>query len=104
MQITNREIIANLNRIGAFVEAEKKIEKALLSATGELAIAQNRKKLMAAYETFDEVRKNIGDNEQELNELLNAEVEVADYTKISANDFRDGITSELIIALDFMTE
>lgn len=104
MQITNREVIMHLNSLGVFMEAEKKSEKALLSAKGEYAIVKNRKSLMSAYEPYEEALKAIGNNTDEINELLNMQVEVDDFVKITSEDFKDGITSIAIMALEFMTE
>lgn len=105
MKISNREVIANLNNIGVFMNIENKLDKALLSATGELAVITNRRNLVKAYEPYEEVLKTIGDNNKdEINELLDAQVEIDEFSKITSKDFKDGITSLGIMALEFMTE
>lgn len=104
MQISNREVIANLNSIGVFMNFEEKHGKALLSATGELAVITNRRNLMEAYKPYEEALKIIGDNKDEINELLDAQVEIDEFMKITSGDFKDGITSLGIMALEFMTE
>lgn len=104
MKISNREVIANLNSIGVFMDFEKKHGKALLSATGELAVITNRRNLVKAYEPYEEAVKTVGDNKDEINELLDAQVEIDEFSKITSGDFKDGITSLGILALEFMTE
>lgn len=104
MKISNREVIANLNSIGVFMSIEKKLDKALLSATGELAVITNRRNLVKAYGPYEEALKTVGDNKDEINELLDAQVEIDEFSKITSGDFKDGITSLGILALEFMTE
>ena len=104
MKISNREVIANLNSIGIFMNIEKKLDKALLSASGELAVITNRRNLVKAYEPYEEALKAVGDNKDEINELLDAQVEIDEFSKITSGDFKDGITSLGIMALEFMTE
>ena len=103
MKITNKEVIHGLNCIGAFLEAEKVANKALLSAKGEYAITTNKNRLVEVYKTFDEAKQGIDDN-AELENLLNTEVEILDFVKITSDDFKDGITANLIMSLEFMTE
>lgn len=104
MTISNLEIINHLNNISKFVDTENKSNRALLSAKGEYAINRNKKTLLEAYKVYEEALGKIKDNKEEVEKLLELEVEIEDLRYISEDDFRDGITANVIIALEFMTE
>jgi hypothetical protein len=104
MKITNYEIVQRLSAINIFINIEKEGGKALLSPVGEYALNYNRKILANAYEPYAETLKSLEDDEEKIKELLKVEVEINDYRKITVDDFREGITAPVIMALDFMIE
>ena len=103
MTITNLEVINRLNNIGVFFKAEEVAKKALLSATGESAIIHNKNTLLGAYKTYTEVYEKVKSDADEVKKLLELEVEIEDMRYIDEKDFKDGITSKVIMALEFMT-
>ena len=103
MTITNLEVINRLNNIGKFADAENTANKALLSAKGEYAINRNKKALLGAYKTYLETYEKIKSDADEVKKLLELEVEIEDMRYIGEEDFKDGITSLGIMALEFMT-
>jgi hypothetical protein len=104
MVITNSGIIDNLNAIGKLIELEDRLDKALLSASGEYAVNHNKKLLMDAYTIYTETLERVKDDREAIGKLLSEEVEIADFRKITENDFKDGITFKVMQALEFMTE
>ena len=104
MVMTNQEIVNGLNSIAKFISIENKIGNALLNGKGEHAVYINRKQLMNAYEPYVEALERIKDNREEVGKLLNETVEIADFRKITGDNFEDGITSLAIMALEFMIE
>lgn len=102
--MTNHDIVKNLNSLHAFISAESKSGKALLSPSGAYAINYNRKLLTTAYEPYVETLKGLNEDKDKIAELLAVEVDMADLRKISADDFKDGITVELMMLIDFMVD
>jgi hypothetical protein len=102
MVMTNQEIVNGLNGIAKFMNIENENGTALLSVKGEYAVHINRKKLMDAYAPYVETLEQIKDNREEIGKLLNETVEIADFRKITEDDFKDGITLEAMQALEFM--
>lgn len=103
MKITNRENVLWLNSLTVFIEKEQEQGKALLSAKGEYAIVKNRNAMLEAYKPYEETLKKFNQDKKAIDELLNLEVDV-DIIKIGQSDFMDGVTSAMIMALEFMTE
>lgn len=104
MVMTNQEIVNGLNGIAKFMSIESAVDNALLSGKGEYAVHFNRKQLMDAYTPYAEALERIKDNREEICRLLNETVEIADFRKITEDDFKDGITLEAMQALEFMIE
>lgn len=104
MKLTNQEIVIRLNSIIAFINKETEAGKALLSAKGEYAVICNKDILLNAYKPYEETVKKIAGDEEGIRELLNTEIEVPDLEKITKEDFRDGITSEMIMLIGFMCD
>lgn len=105
MKITNRTLITWLNGIIEFAKAERDCGRALLSAKGEYAVARNKKILVSAYEVYVEALEKIkGANDNgEVEKLLDTEIELPELRTITDEDFKDGITVDVISALEFMT-
>lgn len=103
MTITNLEVINRLNNIGKFADAENTANKALLSAKGEYAINHNKKVLLGAYKTYTEAYEKVKSDADEVKKLLELEVEIEDMRYIGEEDFKDGITVNVIMAIEFMT-
>ena len=104
MKLTNQEIVIRLNSIIAFINKETESGKAMLSAKGEYAVIRSKDILLNAYRPYEETVKKITGDEEGIKELLSKEVEVADFEKITKEDFKDGITSEMIMLIGFMCD
>jgi hypothetical protein len=104
MVMTNQEIVNGLNGIAKFISIEDNVGSALLNGKGEHAVYINRKQLSDAYIPYAEALERIKDNKEEIGKLLNETVEIADFRKITGDNFEDGITSSAIMALEFMIE
>ena len=102
--MTNHNIVKNLNSLHAFINAESKLGQALLGPSGAYAINYNRKLLVAAYEPYAETLKTLNDDKDKIAELLSVEVDTSNLRKITADDFKDGITVELMMLIDFMVD
>ena len=103
MKITNLEVINRLNKLAVFFKAEETAKMALLGAKGESAIMHNKNALLGAYKTYTEVYEKIKSDADEVKKLLELEVEIEDMRYIDEKDFRDGITSNVLLAIEFMT-
>lgn len=105
MTTTNRDIMIWLNGIIAFAKAERDCGRALLSAKGEYAVARNKKILVSAYEVYAEALEKIkgANGNGEVEKLLDTEIELPELRTITDEDFKDGITVDVISALEFMT-
>lgn len=109
----NIEIVNALNNLISFVDAQKRSNTALLSVKGQFAIKSNERALLDKYKPYEDTLNEIkekyeGKNEteecfNEMKELMNIEVDV-ELRKVSEDDFKDGVTIEEIMMLDFMTE
>ena len=53
---------------------------------------------------YTETLERVKDDRESIGKLLSEEVEIADFRKITENDFKDGITFKVMQALEFMTE
>lgn len=103
MKITNAGVIQNLNGIARFIDAENGSNRALLSAKGEYAVNYNKNVLMGAYKPYMDTLERVKDDKDAIDSLLKEEIELEDMRKITEDDFRDGITLEVMQALEFMT-
>ena len=103
MKITNRTLITWLNGIIEFAKAERDNGKALLTAKGEYAVVCNKKILTSADEVYLEALEKVKDDKDEVIKLLDTEIEIPELRTVGMEDFRDGITVDIISALEFMT-
>ena len=102
MTIRNIDVVASLQAIMDFATKEKETG-ALLSAKGEYKLAKNKKVLLDAYEPYQMALEAIGkENKEGITALLEETVEIGELAMLSIDDFKDGITLELITKLDFM--
>ena len=109
----NIEIVNALNNLISFVDAQKRSNTAFLSVKGQFAIKSNESSLLAKYKPYEDTLNEIKakyekktdceDYLNEIKELMDLEVEV-ELRKVSEEDFKDGVTIEEIMMLDFMTE
>ena len=104
MKITNRTMVEWLNRICRYAEIEKSLNSSILNAKGTYAVLHNKKVLLSQYEPYTDTLKTIPtDDEVAIGDLLAIEIEIPDIKTIGAEDFRDGVTFEVMTLLEFMT-
>lgn len=103
----NIEVVQALNNLSGFVKAQSESQMAYLSVSGQFAIKANEKSLMDKYKPYEDTLKDLQAeetvDEDKFKELLELEVEV-DIRTIGEGDFKDGVTINEIMLLEFMTE
>lgn len=110
MKMTNQEIIAAINGISKITKIQEDSKKSFFTVKGQYALFYNNKTLMDKYRPYEEsyirINKQCDGNADKLkesvSELLSVSVDVGELKTITEDDFKDGITANMMMCIDFM--